>query len=322
MSSAQRARRRPRRGTRRSTRRRRRARRREVAEQLAAAGDDVEGVAGVQDGRTAVSARGRAGRGGGDRLGGRGEGEQRVAAVVGRRARVRGAARARSRWSVPAALRRTTTASSPSRRQLARPRSTGRRRSPRTVRHGRTGRSATPRRRRAAARPRRSLGRAGRARAGRRARARRRPSCRSSPSREPLALARRAAGGRRGRRRCRGGRAAAAALARAGQADQQVGRMVGRGAGRRARSRLVGRSAATTAAHSSAPWTSPLGERDGDERLELAHRPLAYPAAAACTQGSIGLEGTLAPRARLLRSRWRSGRGAALTPGDPGRGGT
>ena len=56
---------------------------------------------------------------------------------------------------VPAPLRLTTTASSPSVGRLARPRSTGRRPSRRTPRRGRRARSATPRRRRAAARPRR-----------------------------------------------------------------------------------------------------------------------------------------------------------------------
>ena len=68
----------------------------QVADQLAAAGDDVERVAGVQHGRhrgQAVGAVGRVARG--DGLRGGGEREQRVAAAVGRRAGVRGAARAR-----------------------------------------------------------------------------------------------------------------------------------------------------------------------------------------------------------------------------------
>ena len=73
-----------------------------VAEQLAGARHDVEGLAGAQDGRH----RGEVGGAvrvvlGGDGLGGRGEREQRVAAAVGRRARVRGAALARSRGSSP-----------------------------------------------------------------------------------------------------------------------------------------------------------------------------------------------------------------------------
>ena len=65
----------------------------QVADELAAAGDDVERVAGVQDGRHGgepVGAVRRVARG--DRLGGGGEREQRVAAAVGRRARVRRAA--------------------------------------------------------------------------------------------------------------------------------------------------------------------------------------------------------------------------------------
>ena len=69
----------------------------QVADELAAAGHDVERVAGVQHGGhrgEAVRAVGRvAGR---DRLRGGGEREQRVAAAVGRRAGVRGAARARA----------------------------------------------------------------------------------------------------------------------------------------------------------------------------------------------------------------------------------
>ena len=67
----------------------------QVAEQLAARGHDVERVAGAQDGRHGGQVR-RAVRVvlGGDDLGGAREREQRVAAAVGRRARV-GAAPAR-----------------------------------------------------------------------------------------------------------------------------------------------------------------------------------------------------------------------------------
>ena len=173
----------------------------------------------------------------GDGLRGRGQREQRVAAAVGRRAASARCGRARSTWIVPAALRRTTTPSSPPAR-ARRPRSTGTRRSRRSARRARTAPCATPRRRRAAARPRRRAPGAGRARAARRARARRRPSCRPLPeptSCSPVALS---------------GWCSACATTvstwpsssdppRAGavQAREQVGRVAGRRARRRARRR-------------------------------------------------------------------------------------
>ena len=125
----------------------------QVAVELAAAGHDVEGVAGVQDGRhrrepvrpvRVVVA--------GDRLGGGGEREQRVAPAVGRRAGVRGAPvgghadRARPPCGAPRRPRRR-------RRCARRPRSTGTRPSRRSARRGRRPPCATPRRRPAAARP-------------------------------------------------------------------------------------------------------------------------------------------------------------------------
>ena len=131
-----------------------------------------------------------------DRLGGRGEREQRVAPAVGRGARVRGAALGAhaSASRPPCGARRRR----PRRRACARrPRSRGRRRSRRSAPRGRTAPSATPRRRPAAARPRRSPPSARRARASRRARARRRPSCRPCPSRPACRRRARAGGARR-----------------------------------------------------------------------------------------------------------------------------
>ena len=89
-----------------------------------------------------------------DRLGRGGEGQQRVDALVGRRARVRAApVRGHAQRAGRLAARRPR----PRRpRPAGRPRSTGRRRSPRSAGRGRRARCATPRRTRAAARPRRS----------------------------------------------------------------------------------------------------------------------------------------------------------------------
>ena len=183
---------------------------------------------------------------------------------------MRGAPRARGTRSVAAALRLATTASSPPGR-AGRPRSTGRRRSRRTAPCGRSRRSATPRRQRQQAELGEALG-------DRRQRA-------HDPERErdpalhvdrpgadqAVALARPAGGGRRGRRRCRGGRAAAPGRARCPRpspADRARSRPSSR-AGARPRPRRAA-SAATSAQSSSAAATSPDGRGDRDQGLELA----------------------------------------------------
>ena len=166
-----------------------------VAEQLAAAGHDVERVARAQDGRD----RGQA------ETGRRGRGRRRPPARPA--ASASSALRPRSGAEPECAARpRAVDLDRP--RRLAphddavravggaarRPRSTGTRPSRRSGRHGRSSPSATPRRRRAAAPSRRTRPAARRARASRRARARRRPSCRRCPSRR--ACRRRACSGR------------------------------------------------------------------------------------------------------------------------------
>ncbi len=96
--------------------------------------------------------------------------------------------------SVPAALRRTTTASRSSSASCAGLEAQARVEALEARDVDERRRRATPRRRPAAARPPRTRARARRARAERRARARRRPSCRSRPS--PGAARRRACSGR------------------------------------------------------------------------------------------------------------------------------
>ncbi len=128
----------------------------QVADELAFGGDDVEGVPGAHDGghRGQPVAAGRV-RARGDQARGLAEREQRVAALLRRRARNAPRRPSRRTRSVAAALRLATTASSPPDR-AGRPRSTGRRRSRRSARCGRSRRFATPRRRRRAGRARRS----------------------------------------------------------------------------------------------------------------------------------------------------------------------
>ena len=147
-------------------------------------GHDVERVAGVQHGRhrgQVIGAVRRVARR--DRLRGAGERQQRVAAAVGRRARVRGAALARATRIVPAALRRTTTPSSPS--AVSSPASKHRHASQPAKRSTCANGAGPPLL--VADEQQRGLGEVAaprrRARAARRARARRRPSCRPRPSR-------------------------------------------------------------------------------------------------------------------------------------------
>ena len=129
--------------------------------------------------------------------------------------------------------------------------------------------------------------RAWRARAGRRARARRRPSCRSRPS--PAAARRRASAGgaRRGRRRCRGGRAAAAA-ASPSRSGGGAGRRRDRARSTSTRSIVAssGASAATSAAASSAPWTSPLGVEIATSASSSRSARAAMAAACSAIHGS------------------------------------
>ena len=125
-----------------------------VAEQLAAAGHDVERLAGVEDRRDGGQAVGAGGVvAGGDGLGGGGERQQRVAPAVGRRAGVGGAA-AGGHAHRPRRLAAHDHGVLARRRSARRPRSTGTRRSRRSGRRARGRPSATPRRTRAAARPR------------------------------------------------------------------------------------------------------------------------------------------------------------------------
>ena len=124
------------------------------------------------------------------RLGRRGQREQRVDPLVGRRARVRAApVRGHAQRAGRLAPRRPRPRGR--RRPAGRPRSTGRRRSPRSA--GR-GRRAPTRHSSSQTSSSGDLGelrrRAWRGRAGGRARARRRPSCRSRPSPAALAVAR------------------------------------------------------------------------------------------------------------------------------------
>ena len=210
----------------------------------------------------------------GHRLGRRGQREQRVDPLVGRRARVRRCARGRSRSGCrppcggrPRPRGRPSAAAGPAskhRHCVEALEARGR---------GRRGRRAIPRRRPAAGRPRANS-------PARVARARRRPSASTSPPfmsiapepRELLAVARQRAVLPRGRRRCRGAPAAAsAAEPDPARRSEQVSGVIGRGALRSARSSASsGANAATSAAASSAPCTSPLRRRDRDERLELA----------------------------------------------------
>ena len=85
-----------------------------------------------------------------------------------------------------------------------------------------------------------------------------------------------------------------------------------------------GSSAAHTAAHSSAPWMSPDGERTPTSASSSRTARLPISAAAACTQGSIGVT-VLSPRARCARrvtiacARVRGGAGRRRLPCGLGR---